>query len=89
MQLTTRIMNAINYLNRHQFTESLCERYERGDIHSLDYESVIRFHNELWIFIHRKYDNYDTEIQVFVNNNGELLEIDLNRTHRITHMEEI
>jgi hypothetical protein len=74
-------MNAITYLNHHQFTESLCERYERCD--------VIRFHNELWIFIHRKYDNYNTEIQVFVNKNGELLEIDLNRTRGITHMEEI
>ena len=86
MLLTTRIMNAINYLNHHQFTESLCERC---DVHSLDYESVIRFHNELWIFIHRNHDNYNIETQVFVNNNGELLEIDLNRTREITHMVEI
>ena len=86
MLLTTRIRNAIDYLNHHQFTESLSERY---DVHSLDYESVIRFHNELWMFIYRNYDNYNTEIQVFVNKNGEFLEIDLNRTRGITHMEKI
>ena len=78
------IIDAINYLKRNQFREHPYGSYALYGLNSFGCESTIRFHDELWKFIHIK---SGTEIPVYVNAKGELLEIDLRRTPGITRME--
>jgi hypothetical protein len=53
-------------------------------LNSFSCESTIKFHGDLWKFVWFK---SGTEIPVYVNKKGELLEIDLKRTPGIKRME--
>jgi hypothetical protein len=78
------IDDAINYLNRYNFREHPGGSTGLYGLNLFDYESTIQFHDDLWRFIWFK---PGTQTPMYVNKKGEILEIDLRKTHGIKRME--
>lgn len=78
------IQIAIDYLKYHRFKEHPDGNCLMYGLNTFGCESIIRFHDELWKFLHFK---SGTDITVYVNERGELLEIDLRRTPGVTRMD--
>lgn len=52
-------------------------------LNTIEYNSIIMFHDEIWKFCYFK---SGSDISIFMNKNGELLEINLQKAQNVTRM---
>ena len=58
--------------------------YNLDGLNTIEYNYIIMFHDEIWKFCYFK---TDSDISVFMNKNGELLEINLQKAQNVTRMQ--
>ncbi len=71
------------------FFQNMFEPHPNGSyalygLNTFGCDSIIKFHDEIWKFCYFK---IGTDIPVYINKTGDLLEIDLKKTPNVTRMQ--